>query len=82
MRWHGFGGFTGRRSARGDGVAHLASVRPRLTGPRFLFDDRDKVDELSRPDEVVHEVPARPHPHLSGHLEREFAQPLLGNQAR
>ncbi len=64
-----------------EGFGQVASIGPRLAGPGVLLDDRDEVDEAPSADEVVHEVLTRPHPHLGRHLQPQFSQPLLGDQA-
>jgi hypothetical protein len=61
-------------------VAHLATIGPRLAGPRVLLHHRDEVHQLPVADEVVHEVPAGTHPHLGGDLQVEMAQPVRRDQ--
>ena len=73
---------------RRERVGDLAAIGPRLAGPRVLVDDRDEVHERLATDEVMDEVPARPHPDLRGHLEPEVPQtigrhqPAVGGAAR
>ena len=63
-------------------VCDLAAVGPRLARPRVLLDDRDEVDQPPAAHEVVHEVPARAHPHLRGHLELEPRSRSAGTSPR
>ena len=64
----------------GLGVGEVATFGSRLAGPGVLLDDGDEAEQALVSDEVVDEMPTRPHPELGGHLQLEVGQPARRDQ--
>src|SRR5262249_1029128 len=65
----------------GERVGDFALVDPGFALPGILFGDGDEIHQPARGDEIMHEVPLRPHPDLRRSLQLDMTETFGRPQA-